>query len=422
MSANEPLNGTGYLQDSYLTESNYLSVDTSVILSNDEIEQTRLYLESEWTHEEVVFERIDAPDYQRFIPHNLSNLIDSANTLLEAGDLSGIDAEGLIRPRSGDWFFQTQDFITHEGGAFLLRGLHTFPGEEIHLELRTPGDFAINYDLMLVEILPNGTIAPNALEWSDFRTTVNLTTGQAIPETLGFRNTTNQIRHFGALIHSVEGYSTTQPFQLNVGIASSSRTRLFHNPWQAWGLNLGAQGNTNWTHRAGFITRAENHWYRLHVPANRNFDGAYISLDQASINAGHIVEVYGNMGGIFSIAGIDNHVMIFSNHRTYYIRVAANGRVSGQDYTLNVQVLRLGEFPNQPGGGGGQPSAQLPHSAVITRIQGPNVQNNVQLRPGLVPRLRIDGNSFITVEGRAFLANGQPAANQEITATVRNNS
>lgn len=392
-------------------------------------EEITVYLEP-ITVEDVPFELLLDLGTEEYLDFQLPNqnilrpvtfdglIAQDLETLLALDGIVHLEADALARPRMGDWFFSHRGFITQPGGSFFLTGLHTFGFEEIHLELRTPADHFINYDLQLVEIFPNGHIS--VLDWSDFRTTINHQTGQAIPETIGFFNNSPQTRHFGAIVHSVEGFSATEAFTLNVGIAPSINRGTFHNPWQAMSLNL--NHHAQWSLQNQFVTRAENHWYRLVLPANRNFDGAYISLDQNSRNAGHILEVFGLMSGIYTVAGIDNRILSFTNLRTYYIRVGANGRVTGQRYTLHINTSRFGDVTN-PGGGTqpGQPGQGMPTGGQVTSITGPGVLQNANLRPGHPGRPRVNASTRITINGTVNV-NGTPAGNRDIYVRVRNSS
>lgn len=230
-------------------------------------------------------------------------------------------------PTAGDFYFSITSFLTQpQEWSYLI--VDVFPGEVLHVQMDSPNCPNIDYDLFLYRFVGNFLVSVDS---STLWTQINGAYG-TLSEIVGWINNTNSIQTMAIIVESIIGYSTTLPFTLhvaaNVGfepfeVDAITRPRVF------------ALGHDET--RTGIMdTRADNDWFRILVPENRDFDFVNISLDAASVSSGHVVEMYRFLNSqAHKVAITDGTAPVTTGN--HYIRVHNNSApLTGVEYQLTI--------------------------------------------------------------------------------------
>jgi len=257
----------------------------------------------------------------------------------ETSDLHSAFSASDIVPAFGDFYASVNGFLTQTGAwSYLI--FDVFPGEILHLQLDTPHSASIDYDLFLYRMVGNFMMSVAS---SELRTFINAD-GSTLSETIGFVNFTPSIQTLVIVVESIVGSSATMPFTLHVAanmgfelfeVDSIAQPRIF---------DLG-----NDVVREGVIdTRADNDWFRVVVSENRDFDTINIALDTASVNSGHVAELYRVINGRAQRVPITDGVapVVTGNH---YIRIHnRNMPLTGVAYQLTITTNQQIVEPFEP--------------------------------------------------------------------------
>ncbi|MCL2250193.1 MAG: hypothetical protein FWC13_13125 [Oscillospiraceae bacterium] len=254
----------------------------------------------------------------------------AANVREAGSELFGEFSTGAIVPLSGDFYQSFTSFITQpQGWAYLI--FDVFPGEVLHVRLDTPNAANIDYDLFLYRMVGDFF---QAVDSSMLWTRINGAYG-TLSETVGWVNTTGTIQSMAIIVESAVGFSTTLPFILHVAANTGFEQFEADALTRPRILPLGE----NVTRTGIMDTRADSDWFRIVVPANRNFDSINVALDAASVSTGHVVELYRIVNnGAQRVPIVDGEAAVTTGN--HYIRVHNNAALlTGVQYQLTVSTV-----------------------------------------------------------------------------------
>ncbi|MCC3380158.1 Ig-like domain-containing protein [Paenibacillus farraposensis] len=294
--------------------------------------------------------------------------------------------------------------ITQEGDTQFLYPIYLQPGELLQARLDGPFSAQLDYDLYLYEFdMTTGDINPNAIDASTYGTYFNkYEQGSAsLPESVGTRNAAGFEKAYAIAVHSKKGSSITDPFYLTVDVSSQyDAYEPDESAFHAYNFTFSTGGSS--LNSRSINSGIDNDWYRITIPASRNYDGLNVKLDSTSESYGYKAEVYGALTGNQMVLLPQTNHNVSLNTGTYYVRVYTTNQYSPDHlYTLTLKpVLRAGKI-------------------VITgydSINGPNDYPSYSYGR----HYRVNGNTNLTVKGVVTTTDNYPVANAPVNVTWLN--
>lgn len=309
--------------------------------------------------------------------------------------LIDINAYTRNRSRNSDFFTSIEGFITEEGQQLFIHPITVHNGEILHIQMDAPNSPNIDYDMYLFEVDSSGYM--RLVDISEYTTYINGNHG-TLSEAVGIVNTSGTTKNYAVFFVSYRGASSTMPFVAHIGINSSRDAfETDERVSRALGFNLPTSIGT--ISMRSIDTRADNDWFRFVVPENRGYNSINFTLDNASIAAGHGLELYTFENNQARRVNISNAGNAHVTAGTYFLRVTANqGQLIGTNYTIRIEL-----------------NFNSADSIKITGLEGGTP--NVTYQFG--PRYRAYGNKDLTINGTATQF-GVAAANTEILVQVVN--
>ena len=353
---------------------------------------------------------IITPPIARFSFEETPSPQTNLHTIEDLKQENEINVNASIRPRSGEFRTSGSGFLTHQGD-WQFMSLDIFPNELLTIEVDMPVNANIRYDVLLYEIMPDGTL--RLADFSVHETFIN--NGTVLPGMVGYANRTNQIRNFVVLVESAIGFSLTEPFVVHAAFNVMSATDPFEsdqNMRNALGLYTPFSNTQNsvFTLNRRLHTSLDNDWYRISIPDTRAWEDLTITLDQTSVTAGHRVEVYRMVGTQPRLVPQDvTGRLLGLAPDTLYVRVFANDTPAlRRDYTLTFRST----MPLPP--------PELDRLTVFNLSStGVNFHPNAAyVNRGARPR--VSQNQTLVITGIAFLNNGFTANNERLNVYLYN--
>ncbi|MFD0588809.1 hypothetical protein ACFQZE_12480 [Paenibacillus sp. GCM10027627] len=238
--------------------------------------------------------------------------------------------------------------IATAGTAQFVYPIYLQPGELLQAQLTGPASASLDYDLYLYEFnMSTGNLNPTELDYSIYGTYYNSypTGSSTLTENVGTRNAITTPKAYALKIYAKTGSSSTLPYYLTVDVAASyDAFEPDENAFKAYTFAFAAGGST--LNTRSIHSGIDNDWYKITVPASRNYDKLTIQLDGTSTGYGYKAEVYGVQTGnkLVLLPHTNNNVAL--NTGTYYVKVSTTNQFSSSHlYSLTIRpVLRAGNI------------------------------------------------------------------------------
>ncbi|MBH5316263.1 hypothetical protein I6N90_00380 [Paenibacillus sp. GSMTC-2017] len=296
--------------------------------------------------------------------------------------------------------------ITQTGTSQFLHPIYLQPGQLLQARLTGPASAQLDYDLYLYEFnMSTGALNPTELDYSIYGTYINnYPQGAAtLSENVGTRNAITTPKAYALRVYAKTGSSSTLPYYLTVDVTSSyDAYEPDENAFKAYTFAFATGGST--LNSRTIHSSIDNDWYKITVPATRNYDALNIKLDSTSVGYGYKAEVYGVDTGnkLVLLPHTNNNVALGTG--IYYVKVSTTNQFSTSHlYSLTIQpVLRAGS---------------ISITGYNSSANGPNDYPNYN-HAGV--HYRVDQNSSFTVKGIVKTTDNLPVANALVSMTWTN--